>query len=125
MKIFKASVLIVDDDSDMTETLSDILREMDYLAQTANDGEAAVRKVADNGFQIALMDIKMPGMDGVEVCKRIKKIQPGINVIMMTAYSSDRLVDEAVKVGAREVLKKPLEIGNVLAILGEIAKEGF
>ena len=66
------------------------------------------------------MDIKMPGMDGVETYRKIKRIRPDPIVIMMTAYSVENLVDEALQEGAYSVLYKPLDMEKVLRMLGEI-----
>jgi DNA-binding NtrC family response regulator len=96
----KASILLVDDDKDMTETLSDILTDMSYRVETANDGLEAIEKVKTHAFDTVLLDIKMPGVNGVETFREIKKIQPEAVVMLMTAQSVEELVAEALEEGA-------------------------
>jgi two-component system response regulator HydG len=108
-----APILVVDDDIEMTETLSDILTDMGYHVEVVNDGFRAIEKVKTRTFDLILMDIKMPGINGVETFKKIKAIQPAAVVIMMTAYSVDDLVSEALKEGAYGTMYKPIDIPKV------------
>jgi len=118
----KIRVLIVDDDVSFASGLSDILNEMGYDAITVNSGEEALEKVKEVFFDVILMDIKMPVMNGVETYKRIKKISPQTAVIMMTAYSVEDLIKDALKEGAYGVVYKPLDIEKVVKMI-EIAKK--
>lgn len=118
----KTRVLIVDDDVSFASGLSDILNEMGYDAITVNSGEEALEKVKEVFFDVILMDIKMPVMNGVETYKRIKKISPQTAVIMMTAYSVEDLIKDALKEGAYGVVYKPLDIEKVVKMI-EIAKK--
>ncbi len=110
----EAKVLIVDDDIEMTETLSDVLTDLGHHVEMANDGPKAIKKVEAQTFDVILMDIKMPGMNGVETFKEIKRIQPETAVMMMTAYSVENLITEALKEGAYGVWHKPIEITEVI-----------
>ncbi len=114
-----AHILVVDDNTSLCKTMSFILHRKGFKVTTANDGFEAVEKVRQGHFDVIFMDIKMPGIDGVETYKRIKKIRPEV-VVMMTAYSVDGLVEEALQEGAYKVLYKPLEMEKVLLIVGEI-----
>lgn len=118
----KTRVLIVDDDISFASGLLDILNEMGYDAITVNSGEEALEKVKEVSFDVILMDIKMPVMNGVETYKRIKKISPQTVVIMMTAYSVEDLIKDALKEGAYGVVYKPLDIEKVIKMI-EIAKK--
>lgn len=80
------SILIVDDDIGMAETLSDILEDSGYDVEVADDGVEAVERVQARTFDVVLMDIKMPGINGVKTYKKIKSIRPEVAVMMMTAY---------------------------------------
>ena len=111
------SVLIVDDDIEMLETTADILETKGYAVTTTNSGRAAIALAECHRFDVALIDIVMPDMNGVEVLKAIKRLRPGMVVIMMTAYSVDELVREAMQEGALLVAQKPLDIAAITQLL--------
>jgi DNA-binding NtrC family response regulator len=119
----KTRILIVDDDTGMTETLSDILSDMGYNTAVADDGYRAIEIISKDSFDIALIDIKMPGINGVETFKRIKQISPKTKVIMITAYSASNLTDEALNEGAYSLLSKPLNINKFISLV-EMIKNG-
>lgn len=119
----KANILIVDDDIEMAETLSDILTDLGHHVEIANDGFKAIQKVKDQSFDVILMDIQMPGINGVETYKEIKRIQPKAGVIMMTAYAVEDLVAEALKEGAYGVWYKPVEITKVIGVIELLQKK--
>lgn len=120
----KAKILIVDDDMENTETLSDILTALGHHVEIANDGFRAIQKVKVEPFDVVLMDIKMPGINGVETYKEIKRIQPKAAVMMMTAYSVEDLVDEALKEGAHGVWHKPVEITKIIELIEHFQEKG-
>lgn len=119
----QCSVLIVDDDAGMVETLADILRAKTYQVDTAQSGEAAVSKARRKRFNKVLLDIRMPGMNGVETLRAIKAIDPRTKVIMMTAYTQNELVGEAKRNHALAVLPKPVDIDRLLALLKRAASD--
>ncbi|MFQ5812018.1 MAG: response regulator [Anaerolineae bacterium] len=120
----KASILIVDDDVGMGETLSDIMEDMGYCIAVALDGYEAVEKVREAAFDVILMDIKMPGMNGVETFKEIKKIRPATAVVMMTAYALGDLIKEAQREGAYDVIHKPFDMEKMLGLIEGVGGEG-
>ena len=107
------NILIVDDDPTMLKTLKDIFGLDKYTVETALSGIEALEKFNKSEFSCVLIDIKMPGMNGVELFQEIKKKQPQIPVILMTAYATDRLVLEGMREGALVTLTKPLDIDNL------------
>ncbi len=113
----KARILVVDDDVGMCETLSDILDTKGYEVVTANNGYQAVEKVAEGDVDLVLMDIRMPGMNGVDACKTMKTEKPDLKVILMTAFTVEVLVAKAMKEHDVQVLSKPLDIEMVLNVL--------
>ncbi len=113
----KIRVLVVDDDHGMRETLRDILGEMGHDVSLAGNGHEALELVQRQDFDIAFIDIKMPGINGVETFRRIKKIQPGLRVVMMTAFALGELIDEARREGAVDILYKPLQIDKMKPLL--------
>ena len=110
----RANVLVVDDQIGMLETFTDILEDKGFDVDTAEDGFQAIRKVKEQGFDIIFMDIKMPGINGVQTFREIKKINTKASVIMMTAYSVEDLVKEAIEEGAYTVIYKPFDMDKVI-----------
>jgi two-component system response regulator HydG len=123
----KGNILIVDDNTSLYRTMSFILGRKGYTVSAAGNGPEAIEKVRETPFDIIFMDIKMPLMDGVETYKWIKKIRPGAVVMMMTAYSVEQLIQEALQEGAYGIIYKPLDIEKVVAIVEEVreAKQGM
>lgn len=115
-------ILIVDDDIGMSETLSDILSDVDYDVSITNDGYKAIDMIRKNSYDLVLLDIKMPVLNGVETYKKIKTINPYLKVIMMTAYSLGELVEEAINEGAFGIVYKPMNVKNLLAIIEKLLK---
>lgn len=113
------SVLIVDDDAKICESLSDIVEASGYEVSTANSGEEALKLTRENEFDVILMDIRMPEMDGVETLKNIRKHTPAQQVAMMTAFAEDTLVEQSKIEGAICIFPKPLNIEKVLGFLKE------
>ena len=116
------SVLVVDDDVGMVDTLADILVARRYRVGTAYSGDAAIAMVRRTSYDAVLMDIQMPGVNGVEALRQMKGLAPGITVIMMTAFTRDELVEEARLASALAVLPKPLDMDRVLALLVHVTR---
>ncbi len=116
------SVLVVDDDSGMAETLADILSVFGYAVTTASSAVAAVRAVTQTRPDLVLMDVRMPGLSGVEALKRMRALAPQLAVIMMTAFARDDLAEEARRAAALAVLPKPLDVERLLALLTQVAR---
>ncbi|MHA1829552.1 MAG: response regulator [Candidatus Heimdallarchaeaceae archaeon] len=117
-------ILIVDDDLNMTVTLKDILEEKGFNVDIANDGFKAIEMIRRIKYDLAFMDIKMPEINGVETFKRIKQLSPSTKVVMMTAYSLEELIKEALDEGAYAILYKPFDLNKVLNLV-EKASEGM
>ena len=116
----QTSILVVDDEDMITETLRDILEELDYTVMTASNGYEAIDKVTATPFDVILMDIRMPGINGVEAFMEIKRIRPDATVMMMTAYSVEALIEKALKEGASGVMHKPLNIDKVIEFIQNV-----
>lgn len=119
----KTKVLIVDDDVNFCSTIAKILSKKGYETTTTKSGFQALDLIKERVFDIVLMDIKMPVMNGVETFKKIKAIKPNSVVILMTAFSVDDLIREAVKEGVYAVIRKPFDIDTTISII-ERAKNG-
>jgi two-component system, NtrC family, response regulator HydG len=119
MKPPKPSILVVDDDVDTCRNLSDILSDLGYHVDTAHDGLSALELVRKNTYDIALLDLKMPGMDGLELYRQIKKLQAGTVAMVVTAYASSGTAEEALSAGAWQVLSKPVDFPKMLSLVDE------
>lgn len=114
-------VLIVDDEVNMRKTLAEILQDEGFQVVTAATGEEAVQLCQEDGFEAVLMDVRMPGMGGVEAFRLIRRHQEGVRVILMSAYSVEALKEAALDEGAIAFLSKPLDLDRVVALVGEVA----
>ncbi|MBW2568976.1 MAG: response regulator [Deltaproteobacteria bacterium] len=117
------NILIVDDDDGMTQTLNYILTEKGYEVETAKDGFSALSRIKEKTFDIILTDIRMQGMNGVELLKEINKLFPGTTTVMMTAYTLPELVKEAKREGALVVFPKPLDLDNLIVSIKELTNK--
>ncbi|MBI4682080.1 MAG: sigma-54-dependent Fis family transcriptional regulator [Nitrospirae bacterium] len=109
----KSSILIVDDDKTIREQLAEYLSN-DYVTYTASNGHEAVRNINENSdIEIVLSDLKMPGMDGIELLKKIQDINRDIVTIFMTGYSTIESAVEAMRRGAYDYLTKPLDLDKL------------
>ena len=115
-------ILIVDDDRRITRTLTDILNVSGYQTTEASSGPDALEKARTMTFDCVISDIKMPEMDGVELHRRLHEIQPGLPVMLMTAFASDILTSQGLDEGVVGVLDKPLDINHLLGFLTSLSK---
>jgi DNA-binding NtrC family response regulator len=99
-------ILVVDDEQSMTQFLSIVLRKEGYLVTAVNNGKDALEKVKAEGFDVVITDIKMPGMDGIQLLQQIKKHDPSLPVVIMTAYASQQSAIDSVNQGAFQYLIK-------------------
>jgi DNA-binding response OmpR family regulator len=116
-------VLVVDDDRRMVKTICDILKVKGYEAESAHSGEEALEKLQGADPDCVLMDIKMPGLDGVETLKRIREVSPYLPVVLMSAFASEEQAEEATRHGACAVLTKPIDFQQVLSFLTLLREE--
>ncbi len=118
-------IFVVDDHRDVAEGLADVLRMHGHEVEVAFNGEQAIRVFREKDFDIAFMDVMMPGMNGVESFLEIRKIKPAARVIMMTGYSVEQLLDQAVENKAYGVLHKPVAIDDVMEALERVQSQGM
>ncbi len=119
----RTNILVVDDDAYFRQTLGNILAVKGFEVITADSGFSALEKTKERGFDIVLMDIKMPVMNGVETFKKIKELRPDSVVILMTAFSVDELIKDAIKEGVYAVVRKPFDVETIVNMIHK-AKNG-
>jgi two-component system, NtrC family, response regulator HydG len=112
-------ILLVDDDKDHAESVADVLQGRGYEVEVAYSGEQALARFIEVDFDVTLMDVRMPGMNGVETFFHFRKLRPDAKVIMMTGFSVDELLRQATEGGAVGVLHKPFLISELLSLLSE------
>ena len=110
-------ILIVEDEPYQRQTLCDILEDDGYSVSVAKTGLDAVRQCENEAFDVALLDIKMPGINGVETFIRIMENHKNIRTILMTAYAEEELENEALAAGAAAILRKPLDIDQLRELI--------
>ena len=109
----KAVVLVVDDEPSIRESFSLILGK-EFKVITAGTGEAALKKLIDEKVDMIYLDVKMPGMNGIETLKRIRSIDNSVDVVMVTAVNEVGTASSAVKLGARDYVVKPFDVEDIL-----------
>jgi DNA-binding response OmpR family regulator len=112
-------ILVVDDDQDICRNLSDILTDLGYEVDTAHDGLSALELVRRRPYDVALLDYKMPGMDGVTLYREIKKRRAGTVSLLVTAYANPATAEEALTAGAWKVVAKPVDFRTLLGWVDE------
>ena len=117
-------VLVVDDDCDHADSLADVIEMRGHTARIANSGEEALEVFRGDDFDFVLLDIKLPGINGVETFLEMRKIRPSARVMMMTGYSVGQLVAQAIDGGALGILHKPFAAMQVLDLLTKVKPRG-
>ncbi len=111
------SILVVDDEPIMQEILSEFLREEGYGVDVAGSGEEGLERARQSFYDCAIVDLMMPGIDGIETMQQLREIDPSLPVIMVTAFASVESAVEAMKQGAYEYITKPFKNDEVLVVL--------
>jgi DNA-binding response OmpR family regulator len=113
------SVLLVDDEAEFASTLAERLNLRGFEVRVANGGEEALRCISEEVPQVIILDVKMPGLSGMEVLKRVRADHPQVPVILLTGLSSTKEGIEGMQLGAFDYLMKPLEIEDLIAKIRE------
>jgi len=112
-------MLLVDDEDDFRTTLANRLKLRKIDVTDAASGNEAIELVRQKSFDVAVIDVKMPGIDGIETLKQIKQLQPAIEIVMLTGHASIESGMEAMKLGAYDYVMKPCDIDELLIKTGE------
>src|SRR5438034_4862762 len=113
----RASVLVVDDEPLIRDTLAEYLTQEGFAVRACASGEDALRAAAEGKFDIALCDVHLPGIDGIELLERLLQLNPEIFVVLITAYATVENAVEAFHRGAHDYLMKPIILDEVLGKL--------
>jgi DNA-binding NtrC family response regulator len=113
----KISVLLVDDEKDFVESLAERLQLRDFNVATALSGDEAIKFVEENEFDVIVLDVQMPGKDGVETLKEIKNIEQLSQVIMLTGHATVKTAIEGMKSGAFDYLMKPTDTDELIEMI--------
>ncbi|HRX12422.1 MAG TPA: sigma-54 dependent transcriptional regulator, partial [Draconibacterium sp.] len=109
-----SKILVIDDERSIRNTLKDILEYEKYSVDLAEDGIKGIEKIKGNGFDVVLCDIKMPGMDGIEVLEQLVQISPDTPVVMISGHGNIDTAVESIKKGAFDYIEKPLDLNRLL-----------
>lgn len=115
-------ILIVDDEKNIRLTLSQALEALDIETQAAVNGEEALGMLEENSYSLILLDLKMPGMDGIDVLRRVRDRHPEIKVIIITAHGSIDSATEAMKLGAVDFIQKPFAPKEIRELITNMLK---
>lgn len=113
-------VLIVEDDRDFAESLVIALGTRKCEVDIAVSGEEAVRKFRSAHYDIAFVDVKLPGMNGVQILAGLLNVAPQARIVMMTGFSEQSLLDQALEIGAMDVLRKPFRMREFLGLIDRV-----
>ena len=112
-----AGVFVIDDDPHIRRLFSEALTRCGYSVTGVPDGESAIKGLESNKPEVIFLDLKLPGMDGVQALEVIRGLHPDIPVVIITGYPRDSLVDGVIGLGVFACLVKPFSMADVLAIL--------
>ena len=110
-------IIVIDDEPSILESFKMILKIKDYEVETFPDGPSAIASMERGKFDIAFVDYKLPGMDGLEVLKKLKEVDPDIEVIIVTAYATESSHANAITLGALEYLRKPFLMEEIYELV--------
>ena len=112
-------VLLVDDEEEFTSLLSERMEARGLHVETAASGAGALKKTQERHYDVIVLDLAMPGMDGIETLRRLLADNPDLQVILLTGQATVQKGIEAIKLGAREVIEKPADLSALLAKIAE------
>src|SRR3974390_3002478 len=110
-------VLVVDDDADTCSNLADLFGDLGYAVETAGGGDDALEKARQQPYDLGLLDLRMPGMDGLTLCRQLKQLHPPMVTMIVTAYAATTVHDEARAAGAKHVVSKPVDFPVLLSLI--------
>ena len=119
------TILVIDDDDQLRISFCKLLKEENYAVISAASGEAGIEIVEKNPLDLVILDMRLPGINGMETFKRIKKIDSKLPVIIVTAYGTTQIAIEATKIGAYDYVLKPFDVPEMLNLIGQAIEAGY
>jgi CheY-like chemotaxis protein len=113
-------ILVVDDEQSICLLLHDALSQFGHTVTTSHDGESAISLATERSFDLVFLDIRMPGMDGVETLKRLRELRPEATFVMITGYAHDEVMEQSLRTGASACLCKPFSLSQVKKVLQQV-----
>lgn len=121
--MLQTKIILVDDEIEFTSALAERLELRNYIVKTANNALEALDIINNHLPDVIILDVKIPGMDGIEILKTIKKIHPTIEVIMLTGHGDAQSIKEGFNGGALDYIMKPVDIGELTAKIDNAMKK--
>lgn len=119
----KLNILIVDDEDIVHVTLSTLLKHLNHHVESAFDGTTALQKIKTNSFDLVLLDIRMPDIDGFEVLENIQDLMPPLRVIVITGHGDPTMSDKAKALGAYHFFIKPISLMDLQEMITKVTEE--
>ena len=116
-------LLVVDDDVDTCANLSDILTDIGYDVRTAPDGTTALNSMDERAFDIVLLDLKLPGMDGLQLYRELKNRSTSAVAILITGFADSATRERAVQLGVWRIMSKPVDVPALLSLISEAVRQ--
>jgi DNA-binding NtrC family response regulator len=113
-------ILVLDDEKNIRLTVKRCLESPDLAIDDAINGEEALLKLAENSYHLLLLDLKLPGIDGMEILKKVRKLYPDMRVIIISAHGSIQTAVEAMKEGATDFLEKPFAPSDLRQVVQKV-----
>jgi len=120
MEFRKMRILVIEDDEEMRSLLEDFIEGEGYGVESVEDGSEGFRKLAKENFDLIVTDIRMPGLNGLDILPGLKQIQPSIPIIVITAFGSEEVQRRALERGADAYLEKPLQLDQLRTLIQEM-----
>ncbi|MCF6157945.1 MAG: response regulator [wastewater metagenome] len=117
-------ILIVDDEEGYRKVLKNSLTDLGFQTKAVNNGLDALEEIKRHYYSVILLDVKMPGMDGIELLDQMQEMRFDSHVVIITAYTDEDVVKEAIRKGAKKVITKPFSTNDIEACLIEFTKSG-
>ncbi len=115
-------ILIVDDEEGYRKVLTNSLIDLGFETKAVNNGFDALEEIKRQCYPIILLDVKMPGMDGIELLDQMQEMISRLHIVIITAYTDEEVVKEAMKKGAKRVITKPFSTDDIEVYLREVTK---